>query len=178
MIVDVKNSSPKRTLCANNCGQKLSRNHIYCSMLCKVAAYRDSVIQAHYAETLKPSPFFNRIVRRHLLETLGEFCQRCGWKERNPYSGKVPVEIEHIDGNWRNIAPSNLTVLCPNCHSLTKSFRGLNRGHGRPGRPGTSNSEERITSGLVYPLRPLEGEVSFFFAGQRDLSEILFDLAL
>jgi len=133
-------------------------------MNCKVTAYRESVITAFYSGTLKASPFFNRTVRNHLLATLGEFCQRCGWNERNPHSGKVPVEIEHIDGDWRNISPSNLTVLCPNCHSLTKSFRGLNRGHGRPGRPGTVSSGQRVVAGLHYPLRPLEGEVSFLFA--------------
>jgi hypothetical protein len=44
------------------------------------------------------------------------------------------VEVEHIDGNWRNNLPENLTLLCPNCHALTPTFRGLNRGHGRPGR--------------------------------------------
>jgi hypothetical protein len=70
------------------------------------------------------------------VERFGEKCTRCGWGERHPLTGKVPVEVEHIDGNWRNNAPSNLTLLCPNCHSLTSTYRALNRGRGRPMRLG------------------------------------------
>jgi predicted HNH restriction endonuclease len=46
------------------------------------------------------------------------------------------VEVEHIDGNWRNNQPSNLTLLCPNCHSLTPTYRALNWGRGREYRAG------------------------------------------
>ena len=79
---------------------------------------------------------FNSVLRRHLMQLCGERCQRCGWGDRNPYSGNVPLEVEHIDGDWRNNHPSNIIMLCPSCHSLTTTFRGLNRGRGRPGRPG------------------------------------------
>ena len=130
-------SNKMQALCANNCGRRLSRNNYFCSNICKTAAYRKTVIDAFYAGTLEPTPFFNGVVRQHLLHLFHERCQQCGWNEKNAFSGKVPVEVEHIDGDWRNIAPDNLTVLCPNCHSLTKTFRGLNRGRGRPGRPGT-----------------------------------------
>lgn len=136
-------SNKMQALCANNCGRRLSRNNYYCSNTCKTSAYRKSIIDAFYAGTLEPSPFLNPILRRHLLQRFEERCQRCGWNEKNAFSGKVPVEVEHIDGDWQNISPENLTVLCPNCHSLTKTFRGLNRGHGRPGRPGTRTSSDR-----------------------------------
>jgi predicted HNH restriction endonuclease len=39
--------------------------------------------------------------------------------------------VEHIDGNYENDREKNLTLLCPNCHSLTPTFRALNRGNGR-----------------------------------------------
>jgi hypothetical protein len=48
----------------------------------------------------------------------------------------VPIEVEHIDGDWRNSRVENLTLLCPNCHSLTATYRGLNRGRGRAKRLG------------------------------------------
>src|SRR5665213_2574299 len=148
-------SNNTRAFCANNCGRRLHRNYrYYCSNACKNGAYRAWIVSEWNAGTLKSSPFFNGVLRRHLLELLGERCQRCGWHEINPASGKVPVEIEHIDGDWRNIKPENLTLLCPNCHSLTKTFRGLNRGRGRPGRPGTLASGERIRAVLEYPRRP------------------------
>ena len=74
------------------------------------------------------------------MHLLGEECSRCGWKERHPLTGHVPIEVEHIDGNWKNNAPSNLTLLCPNCHSLTPTFRALNRGKGRADRRGGRNN--------------------------------------
>jgi len=73
-------------------------------------------------------------VRRWLLETRGEKCELCGWNKRNPVTGKVPVQVDHKDGNAKNNRPENLALLCPNCHSLTPTFGGLNRGHGRSWR--------------------------------------------
>lgn len=55
-----------------------------------------------------------------------------GRKKR--YSGKIPLEIEHIDGNYLNNSESNLILLCPNCHSLTATYKGANRGNGRKAR--------------------------------------------
>lgn len=42
----------------------------------------------------------------------------------------MPLEVEHIDGDSTNNKEYNLTLLCPNCHSLTKTYRGLNKGNG------------------------------------------------
>lgn len=41
--------------------------------------------------------------------------------------GKIPLELEHIDGNTDNNELSNLTLLCPNCHALTATYRGKNK---------------------------------------------------
>lgn len=78
----------------------------------------------------------NGFIRRYLVHKFGERCSRCAWKMRNQITGRVPVEVEHIDGNWENNHPDNLTLLCPNCHALTSTFRGLNRGRGRAHRLG------------------------------------------
>lgn len=78
----------------------------------------------------------NGFVRKYLVHRFGERCSRCGWEVRHPLTGRVPVEVEHIDGNWRNNRPENITLLCPNCHALTATYRGLNRGKGRAKRLG------------------------------------------
>lgn len=71
-------------------------------------------------------------IRRYMLDKYNNSCSRCGWCEVNPYTNKIPLEIEHIDGNFQNNVESNLIVLCPNCHSLTGTYRALNKGKGRP----------------------------------------------
>lgn len=69
-----------------------------------------------------------------MLEKSSYKCSQCGWSEKNPISNKIPLEIDHIDGNYKNNSEDNLRVLCPNCHSLTKTFKALNYGNGRSGR--------------------------------------------
>jgi hypothetical protein len=70
-------------------------------------------------------------VRRYLFES-SDGCVMCGWSERNPFTGKIPLHIDHIDGDYRNNRPDNLRLLCPNHHALTSSYGALNRGKGRP----------------------------------------------
>tara|TARA_B110000093_G_scaffold15280_1_gene14166 strand:+ start:1394 stop:1852 length:459 start_codon:yes stop_codon:yes gene_type:complete len=71
-------------------------------------------------------------IKRWLRETKDNSCVKCGWDEIHPITNNVPVELNHIDGNYLNNRPENLELLCPNCHSLTDSYRSLNIGNGRP----------------------------------------------
>lgn len=71
-------------------------------------------------------------VKKYLRKKYNDKCARCGWGETNPFTGKIPLEVDHIDGDYQNNRPENVTLLCPNCHSLTKTYRGANKGRGRP----------------------------------------------
>ena len=73
----------------------------------------------------------DRIAKRYLIEKCGNICKICKWGKLNKYTNNVPIELEHIDGNSTNWKLKNLTLLCPNCHSLTKTYKGANRGNGR-----------------------------------------------
>ena len=46
-------------------------------------------------------------------------------------TNKCPLQIHHIDGNYKNNSEENLELLCPNCHSLTHNYGTLNKGNGR-----------------------------------------------
>ena len=70
-------------------------------------------------------------VRTYLFKKYDNKCSKCGWGEINPFTNTIPLEVEHIDGDPYNSTPDNLTLLCPNCHSLTETYRGANRGRGR-----------------------------------------------
>lgn len=73
----------------------------------------------------------SKMYRTYMIEKYGAKCMECGWDKINPTSKKPTIQIEHIDGNSENTKLSNLKLLCPNCHSLTSTFGGLNRGNGR-----------------------------------------------
>lgn len=65
-------------------------------------------------------------VRRYMLAKHDNTCTECGWNKVHPVDGLPLVEVDHIDGNAENCSESNLRVLCPNCHSMTPTFRARN----------------------------------------------------
>jgi 5-methylcytosine-specific restriction endonuclease McrA len=64
-----------------------------------------------------------------MMERCNEKCERCGWGEHHPTDNKVPLELDHIDGAHTNNVESNLRMLCPNCHSLTPTYKSRNSGN-------------------------------------------------
>lgn len=130
------NAKKFRGWCQNGCGDAIKSGATkYCSLKCLQAARRSERIRLLECGQYSAVQI-TQFLRRYLIGRLGEYCAKCGWAERHPLTKKVPVEVEHIDGDWRNYSLSNLTLLCPNCHSLTATFRGLNRGRGRAHRLG------------------------------------------
>jgi hypothetical protein len=77
---------------------------------------------------------FSAHVVRYMLESSGSACVQCGWNETHSITQLVPLEIDHIDGDAYNTVESNLRLLCPNCHSLTPTYKNLNKGFGRVSR--------------------------------------------
>ena len=52
-------------------------------------------------------------------------CELCGWAELSK-DGRVPLELDHINGDRYDNRLVNLRILCPNCHSLQPTHRGRN----------------------------------------------------
>ena len=122
------------------CDHSVSRNmNTYCSVKCaQELRYRQYI--ARWKAGLETGNRGKKIlsvsayVRRYLMKKCKEQCSRCGWAEKNPVTGRVPLTIEHIDGNWKNTVEDNLDLICPNCHSLTPTYGALNKGNGRSDR--------------------------------------------
>lgn len=75
------------------------------------------------ALTFHPYPF----VKIYLLEKYNNSCSICQYSKQNPYSKDYVLQVDHIDGNRINHKEENLRLICNNCHSLTETFRDLNK---------------------------------------------------
>lgn len=125
----------KKRFCIN-CGKELlSSAKKYCSSKCQhdyeykqwIEGWKNGINNAIKGNWGQISGH----LRRYIFEKYNNKCCKCGWGETNPYTGTIPLEIDHIDGNYENNSEDNLQLLCPNCHSLTETYRGANRGKGR-----------------------------------------------
>ena len=103
-------------------------NNIYCSRIC-CSNHKEKKIQDDIENGNITYP--SKQYKKYLINKYGNKCMECGWDKINNITGNVPIELDHKDGNSKNNSLNNLTLLCPNCHSLTSTFRALNKGNGR-----------------------------------------------
>jgi hypothetical protein len=123
-----------RTPCIS-CGVESPRpKQIYCSIQCQ-QDYQYRLFVERWQVGLEDGSVgdlgISNHIRRYLRNKYGDACARCGWNEQHPDTGEVPIEIHHVNGNGTDHREENLTLLCPNCHSLTPTYRGRNKGKGR-----------------------------------------------
>lgn len=61
-------------------------------------------------------------LKKHLITQRGHKCESCNNTE---WLGQpIPLELHHVDGISCNNDPTNLQLLCCNCHSFTENYRG------------------------------------------------------
>lgn len=128
----------KKQFCLN-CGKEIIDTHCYnrkyCSNKCQQEyEYKQWINNYKVDNSIAKSTKWGQIpkhLRRYIFEKFENKCCLCGWSKINPHTQTLPLEIDHIDGNSENNSENNLQLLCPNCHSLTPTYRGANRGHGR-----------------------------------------------
>lgn len=113
------------------CSKPLSkRQKKYCSNACQQLYQYNAYIQNWLKESEQGTAYSNSLssyIRKYLLEKVHYSCEQCGWNKKNPVTNNSPLEIHHIDGDYRNNNLYNLQVLCPNCHSLTSNYKALNQ---------------------------------------------------
>jgi hypothetical protein len=125
---------PRRTTCLG-CGEPLRpRCMKYCSTHCQRESEHREYIRRWLAGEVAGGSvaMVSGRIRRYLIEQGGEKCSSRGWNQRNAATGRVPLEIHHLNGNYAHNRPFNIRLVCPNCHSLTPTYRALNKGSGRP----------------------------------------------
>lgn len=67
----------------------------------------------------------HKLLKRGMMESGVDYkCAICGLtKWNNCY---ITLDVDHIDGDWRNCCLDNLRFICPNCHRQTKTFGNKN----------------------------------------------------
>ena len=120
-----------------NCGKELNERHkIYCDNKCQKEFEYKQYIQKWkdgLEDDVRGDYQLSAYIRRYLFEKYENKCATCGWSEINIWTNSLPLEVHHIDGDYTNNEESNLTLLCPNCHSLTDTYKNANT-NGRSGR--------------------------------------------
>lgn len=100
---------------ASNRGKSLNRRVTY--QLSEILV-RNSSFQSH---KLKNRLFSEKIKMRS--------CEICSWAKVS-VDGRIPLELDHINGDRHDNRIENLRILCPNCHSLQSTHRGKNKKKG------------------------------------------------
>lgn len=131
------------------CVAPLSTLRKYCNASCQarhryekyILAWKEGKVDGN--KGYGPFMGVSNHIRRYLFEKFNSRCSRCGWCEVNPHSGNIPLTVEHLNGDGTDSREENLDLICPNCHSLTPTYCGLNAGKGRGSRTGVANTALR-----------------------------------
>lgn|GEM_PF-1850995 len=98
--------------------------------------------------------------RNKVILEQNEQCNKC--KLSKWLDEKITLELEHIDGNHQNNKRENLEALCPNCHSLTPTWRGRNKQNNKR----KINDEELLMALIDYNFNMRQALISVGLAAK------------
>lgn len=102
----------------------------FCNNKCQTEyQFENDILPKFFAGSISTA----RTLHRCLKHTKGYVCVSCG--NDGAHNGKpLSLQLDHKDGDATNNLPSNLRLLCPNCHSQTGTYGARNKGNGRRNR--------------------------------------------
>lgn len=121
----------------------------YCSVSCRSEHRISRWLRGEISATNKYA--LAGWAREWVLQRSGLRCEaiderdgkRCRENRLHPRSARTVLQVDHIDGNWKNDRPENLRAICPTCHALTETFGKYNKGPGRAWRRDYSQFEPK-----------------------------------
>ena len=120
-----------------NCSKIINKRNKFCSIKCQKEYQYKNYIEKwknNKVNGMRGEYQISSYIKTYIFEKYNNKCAICGWSKINPYTHNIPLEIEHRDGNYKNNKEENLILLCPNCHSLTSTYKEANINNGRKTR--------------------------------------------
>lgn len=133
LVGEPKMGMKKEPIVCVSCGIEKKVPHssvgIYCSNKCQQRHQFNTRYRKWMEGNIETSSTW---LRNALKERDGHQCAMCGLSQ---WLGKaIVLELDHMDGNYNNNQKENLRMVCPNCHSVTPTYKNRNKGKGRPHR--------------------------------------------
>lgn len=122
------------------------RNCLYCAKECSRPEkfYCNNKCQGLYRnlQMATTGKLNHRSGKAYVLRTRGNICEICKLTQWN--GQKMPLVLDHIDGQHDNNAVENLRLVCGNCDMQLPTYKIKNKGKGRAYR------RERYAKGMSY----------------------------
>lgn len=131
-----------RFIC-NNCFNEFERDrtHKFCCLKCSHEfKFKQTVARLDNSNNF--SIVEVRSIRKYLIFKFGNKCQICNREVWN--TEKIPLVLDHIDGDSSNWLKGNIRMICPNCDAQLPTYKSRNRGKGRFSR------RQRYNNGKSY----------------------------
>jgi len=108
------------------CGEKVRNTYKkYCSVKCSENHLLETQLEKFKNGEI-PS---QGTIKKYLILQNGHKCSICNLEEW--CSKKIPLVMDHIDGNSENNIPINLRLVCGNCDMQLPTYKSKNKGNGR-----------------------------------------------